>query len=174
MTLVDIVWSRTKDTPPPRPVCDPEHGDLKERTGAIGRRTGIANRIWFFQSVPLPLAHPGSQQDETASFLDHLAVHRKASVSTPNQALATLLILLPEVLHLDIPRINDSIRAKQPTTGPPPPTKPRPSLSYTMPPGPFQSPLGPPGSPFATYCLENRKDLGIGQALLVNKDGTTP
>ena len=51
---------------------------------------------------------------EVQDFLTHLAVERRVSASTQNQALAALLFLYREVLELDLPWMNDVVRAKKP------------------------------------------------------------
>lgn len=45
-------------------------------------------------------------------FLTHLAVERKASPSTQNQALQAILFLYREVLELELPWLDDVVRAK--------------------------------------------------------------
>jgi len=51
---------------------------------------------------------------EIEAFLTHLAVKRDVSASTQNQALAALLFLYKEVLKLDLPWLQDIVRAKKP------------------------------------------------------------
>ncbi|UZT76948.1 phage integrase N-terminal SAM-like domain-containing protein [Ectopseudomonas chengduensis] len=51
---------------------------------------------------------------EIEAFLTHLAVKRDVSASTQNQALAALLFLYREVLKLDLPWLQDVVRAKKP------------------------------------------------------------
>lgn len=53
---------------------------------------------------------------EIEAFLTHLAVMRDVSASTQNQALAALLFLYKEVLKLELPRLQDVVRAKKPGT----------------------------------------------------------
>lgn len=48
------------------------------------------------------------------AFLSDLAVRRKVSASTQNQALAALLFLYREVLQIDLPWLKDVVRAKRP------------------------------------------------------------
>jgi integron integrase len=52
---------------------------------------------------------------EVTQFLSNLAVSQKVSASTQNQALAALLFLYRNVLSIDLPWLNDVVRAKQPT-----------------------------------------------------------
>ncbi|WP_036251023.1 integron integrase [Methylobacter sp. BBA5.1] len=51
---------------------------------------------------------------EVEAFLTHLAVEGKVSASTQNQALSALLFLYKEVLLIDLPWLNNVVRAKQP------------------------------------------------------------
>lgn len=51
---------------------------------------------------------------EVEVFLTDLAVRRKVSASTQNQALAALLFLYREVLQIDLPWLKDVVRAKRP------------------------------------------------------------
>jgi len=50
---------------------------------------------------------------EVAAFLTHLAVGRHVSASTQNQALAALLYLYRSVLEMDLPWLDDVVRAKK-------------------------------------------------------------
>ncbi len=52
--------------------------------------------------------------EEIGNFLTHLAVKRTVSSSTQNQALAALLFLYKQVLHIDLPRLENVARAKKP------------------------------------------------------------
>jgi len=51
---------------------------------------------------------------EVAAFLTSLAVQRKVAASTQNQALSALLFLYREVLGIDLPWLDDVVRAKRP------------------------------------------------------------
>jgi integron integrase len=51
---------------------------------------------------------------EVQSFLNHLAVERKVSASTQNQALSAILFLYREVLEKDLPWLDGLVRAKRP------------------------------------------------------------
>ncbi len=51
---------------------------------------------------------------EVENFLSHLAVNRKVSASTQNQALAALLFLYREVLAIELPWLEGVTRAKMP------------------------------------------------------------
>lgn len=51
--------------------------------------------------------------EEISAFLTYLAVNRKASASTQNQAFFALLFLYRDVLKINLPRIEGVIRAKR-------------------------------------------------------------
>ena len=51
---------------------------------------------------------------EVEVFLTHLAVTGKVAAATQNQALSALLFLYREVLGLDLPWLNEVVRAKRP------------------------------------------------------------
>jgi integron integrase len=51
---------------------------------------------------------------EITTFLTHLAVDRKVSASTQNQALQALLFLYRDVLQMDLPDIGEVVRASRP------------------------------------------------------------
>ena len=51
---------------------------------------------------------------EVAAFLTSLAVQRKVAASTQNQALSALLFLYREVLGIELPWLDDVVRAKRP------------------------------------------------------------
>ena len=59
--------------------------------------------------------HPRDMgKPEIESFLTHLAVERKVSASTQNQAFNALLFLYREVLELKMPQLDNVQRAKKP------------------------------------------------------------
>ncbi len=51
--------------------------------------------------------------DEVAAFLSHLATEGKVAATTQNQALAALLFLYGKVLRMDLPWIEEVVRAKE-------------------------------------------------------------
>src|SRR5207247_7155315 len=51
---------------------------------------------------------------DVTAFLTSLAVHDKVAASTQNQALSALLFLYREVLGVDLPWLDDVVRAKRP------------------------------------------------------------
>lgn len=57
--------------------------------------------------------HPGEMgKQEVEAFLTHLAVNRSVSPSTQNQALQAILFLYLQVLEVELPWLDDVIRAK--------------------------------------------------------------
>lgn len=59
--------------------------------------------------------HPAEMSaPDVARYLTHLAVERRVSASTQNQALAALLFLYRQVLDLDLPWIDNIVRARAP------------------------------------------------------------
>lgn len=58
---------------------------------------------------PLEMGGP-----EVEAFLTHLAVRRDVSVSTQNQALSSILFLYQKVLHVELPWLENVVRAKRP------------------------------------------------------------
>jgi len=86
------------------------------RTRHYSRRTEQAYWHWTRQFVlwsgkrhPLEMGAP-----EVGQFLSHLATGRQVSASTQRQALASLLFLYREALQVDLPWVDDIVRAKQP------------------------------------------------------------
>jgi len=60
--------------------------------------------------------HPASMgASEVEAFLTHLAVDRKVSASTQNQALAAILFLYRKALEVELPWLDGAIRAKPST-----------------------------------------------------------
>lgn len=59
--------------------------------------------------------HPSEMSGpDVARFLTHLAVERQVSASTQNQALAALLFLYRQVLEIELPWIDNVVRARIP------------------------------------------------------------
>jgi integron integrase len=59
--------------------------------------------------------HPQEMEaTEIEEFLTHLAVDKKVAASTQNQALSAILFFYQEVLHKDLERPLEAVRAKQP------------------------------------------------------------
>ena len=60
--------------------------------------------------------HPNEMgAPEVEGFLTHLAVERRVSASTQNQALGALLFLYRHVLNVDLPWLENVVRARKPT-----------------------------------------------------------
>ncbi len=102
-------------TPPPGPrLLDTVRAAI--RTRHFSRRTEKAYVAWIRRYV----LHHGKRHPrelgaaEVSAFLSHLAVDRAVSASTQNQALAALLFLYREVLGVDLPWLDDLVRAKKP------------------------------------------------------------
>ena len=86
------------------------------RARHYSRRTEKAYVHWikryiFFHSKRHPAEMGGA---EVTAFLTFLAVHGKVAASTQNQALSALLFLYREVLGLELPWLDDVVRAKRP------------------------------------------------------------
>ncbi len=59
--------------------------------------------------------HPRDMgKKEVEAFLSHLAVERSVAASTQNQALGAILFLYRDVLGIELPWLNDVVRAKRP------------------------------------------------------------
>jgi hypothetical protein len=59
--------------------------------------------------------HPADMSaPEISRYLSHLAVERRVSASTQNQALAAILFLYRQVLELELPWLDNIIRARRP------------------------------------------------------------
>ncbi len=52
--------------------------------------------------------------DDISSYLTHLAVNRTVAASTQNQALAAILFLYRNVLRIELPKLDNIARAKNP------------------------------------------------------------
>ena len=60
--------------------------------------------------------HPSTMgAPEVEGFLTHLAVERKVAANTQSQALAAILFLYRKVLGIELPWLDNVVRAKQPT-----------------------------------------------------------
>lgn len=84
------------------------------RVRHYSRRTETAYVGWIVRYIRFhDLRHPSEMgADEVTAFLSHLASRRKVSASTQNQALAGLLFLYRDVLGIDLPWLDDLVRAK--------------------------------------------------------------
>ncbi len=77
-------------------------------------RTRRAYADWVLRFVVFHgKRHPREMgEPEVTAFLSHLATERNVAPSTQNQALAALLFLYREVLGMQLPWLNDVVRAK--------------------------------------------------------------
>lgn len=65
------------------------------------------------------LRHPESMgKPEIEAFLSHLATHRNVAASTQNLALSAILFLYRHVLEIELPWLDDVVRAKRPARMP--------------------------------------------------------
>src|SRR3982074_104419 len=88
----------------------------KMRTRHLAMRTEQAYLQWLRRYLvfhgrrhPRHLGAP-----EVEQFLTHLAVHRKVSAATQNQALQALLFLYRHVLEMELPWLDNVTRASHP------------------------------------------------------------
>lgn len=84
------------------------------------RKTGEAYTRWIHRFIlfhgkkhPRDLAGP-----EVSQFLSYLATDRQVAASTQNQALSAILFLYKEILEIELPWLDDMVRAKQPVRVP--------------------------------------------------------
>ena len=84
------------------------------RTRHYSRRTEQAYVSWIRRFILFHnKRHPLEMEaTEITAFLSYLAVRRRVSPSTQNQALNALLFLYKEVLKLDLPWLGDIVRAR--------------------------------------------------------------
>jgi integron integrase len=83
-------------------------------------RTELSYLAWIRRFVRFHRGwHPREMGGpEVERFLSHLAVERKVSASTQNQALSAILFLYKEVLELERPWLEGVVRAKRPARVP--------------------------------------------------------
>ena len=97
--------------PPPRPrLLDRVREAI--RTRYYSRRTEKAYVHWILFHDKRHPADMGAA--EVTAFLTSLAVRDKVAASTQNQALSALLFLYRDVLGVDLPWLDDVVRAKRP------------------------------------------------------------
>jgi hypothetical protein len=105
--------SRDAAGPPPRlldRVCS------AIRTRHYSRRTERAYVGWIRRFILFHDKRHAADMGgpEVTRFLTHLAVDEHVSASTQNQALSAVLFLYREVLRLELPWLDDVVRAKRP------------------------------------------------------------
>ena len=103
----------TPETPAPK-LLDQVRGRIRVKHYSIRTETQYVHwikRFILFHGK----CHPNEMGAlEVEAFLTHLAVAGHVSSSTQNQALTTLLLLYRDVLGVDLPWLNNVVRAKQP------------------------------------------------------------
>ncbi|CAN5812763.1 integron integrase [soil metagenome] len=86
------------------------------RTRHYSRQTEQAYVAWIRRYVRHHgMRHPAEMDvEDIRDFLTHLAVRRHVSASTQNQALSAILFLYRHVLEVELPKIDNVVRAKRP------------------------------------------------------------
>lgn len=107
--------SITTDSSPSPKLLDQMRAALRVRH--YSRRTEETYCQWVKQFIFYHhVRHPAEMAEpEINAFLSHLAVNKKVSASTQNQALCALLFLYRHVLSRDIGDLGEVIRARKPT-----------------------------------------------------------
>ena len=78
----------------------------------------LVRRFFAYCSERQGVPEPCIESDAVRDYLTHLAVRRRVSASTQNQAFSALLFLCREVLGLDVEGVADVARAKRDTHRP--------------------------------------------------------
>src|SRR5690242_796537 len=86
------------------------------RTRHLSGRTEETYIFWIRRYVVFHgKQHPATLGPEAMTcFLSHLAIERRVSASTQNQALSALLFLYRRVLGVELPWLDGVVRAKRP------------------------------------------------------------
>jgi integron integrase len=110
-------WILREASPPPAPrprLLDRVRDAI--RTRHYSRRTEKAYVHWIRRFIFFhDKRHPAEMGPaEISAFLSSLAVRDKVAASTQNQALSALLFLYRDVLGVDLPWLDDVVRAKRP------------------------------------------------------------
>ena len=108
--------------PVPTPAGKPKEAPLLEQVRAVIRfkhysiRTEQTYLDWIKRFILFHgKRHPRDMgADEVRAYLTHLAVEGHVAASTQNQALSALLFLYGQVLHLELPFLQDVERARRP------------------------------------------------------------
>lgn len=108
--------------PDPRGAKPPDQPKLLDRVRHalrarhFSRRTEGTYVAWIRRFIRFHgLRHPATMgADEVSAFLTSLAVDRQVAASTQNQALSAILFLYRHVLRIDLPRLDEVVRAKGP------------------------------------------------------------
>ncbi len=90
------------------------------RTRHYSYLTEQAYVLWISKFIHFnELRHPLQLgESEISAYLSHLAVDRKVSASTQNQALSAILFLYRHVLKRDLAWMDDIVRARRPSRMP--------------------------------------------------------
>jgi len=107
----------------------PERSDRPRLLGQVheairrryySRRTEEAYVHWIKRYIYFTgKRHPASLgETEVTAFLNHLALERNVAASTQNQALSALLFLYKEVLHCELPWLENMHRVTRPARVP--------------------------------------------------------
>lgn len=88
--------------------CRVKHYSLRTEDAYLG----WIKRFIFFHNKKNPVEMGGAEVEQ---FLTHLAVRGHVSPSTQNQALSAMLFLYRDVLHLQMPWMENVVRAKRPS-----------------------------------------------------------
>ncbi|MBW8366768.1 MAG: integron integrase [Arenimonas sp.] len=98
----------------PRGLLEAVRGRLRANHYSIRTETAYVGWIWRFIRAN-QMRHPRELGGaEVEMFLTHLAVRGKVAASTQNQALSALLFLYRQVLGVDLPWMENVVRAKRP------------------------------------------------------------
>ncbi len=97
----------------PQRLMERVRSELRVRHYSI--RTEEAYTAWIRRYLQFHRRHPRELDgDDLNRYLTHLAEDRRVAVSTQRQALAAILFLYRHVLKLDLERLDNVVRARQP------------------------------------------------------------
>ena len=115
---VDFHFVVREPTPRPPRLLDRVREAVRLRHGSRSTEksyVGWIRRFILFHAKRHP-AEMGAP--EVTAFLSSLAIDGRVAASTQNQALSALLFLYRHVLHQELPRLDDVVRARRPKTLP--------------------------------------------------------
>ena len=115
---VESTWGVAESAPPYGTRGQPRLLDrvrIALRTRHMSRRTEEAYVFWVRRFIVFHgKRHPAEMgAPEVTAFLSHLAMERRVSASTQNQALSALLFLYRHVLAVELPWLDGLVRAKR-------------------------------------------------------------